>query len=90
MGVTEARNRVFEVNIKPKEAFMDKKTKKIIVVIIVVVISIVCAVLGVSLGVPLDALIPIGTEIIEELSVEEVPEEAPMLFSAQTLPYATI
>ena len=69
---------------------MDKKTKKIIVVIIVAVISIVCAVLGVSLGVPLEALVPIGTEILDDLVVEEQPEEAPMLFSNTTLPYATI
>ena len=69
---------------------MDKKTKKIIVVIIVAVISIVCAVLGVSLGVPLEALVPIGTEILDDLVVEEQPEEASMLFSNTTLPYATI
>ena len=91
-GCHRARNRVFEVNIKPKEALMDKKTKKLIVVIIVVVISIACAVLGVSLGVPLEALVPIGTEIIDGLAVGEQSEEvAPAVFPVQsTLPYATI
>lgn len=70
---------------------MDKKTKKIIVVIIVAVISIVCAVLGVSLGVPFEALIPIGTEIVDELSAcEQADDVAPTFFSAITLPYATI
>ncbi len=47
---------------------MDKNTKKLIVVIIVAVISIICAVLGISLGVPLETLIPIGTELIDELA----------------------
>ena len=71
---------------------MDKKTKKLIVVIIVVVISIACAVLGVSLGVPLEALVPIGTEIIDGLAVGEQSEEvASAVFPVQsTLPYATI
>lgn len=70
---------------------MDKKTKKIIVVIIVAVISIICAVLGVSLGVPFETLIPIGTEIIDDLVVDEQPEDiAPVLFSMQSLPLATI
>ena len=47
---------------------MDKNTKKLIVVIIVMVISIVCAAIGVSLGVPLETLVPIGTELIDELA----------------------
>ena len=47
---------------------MDKNTKKLIVVIIVAIIFVVCAVLGISLGVPIETLIPIGTEIIDELA----------------------
>ena len=50
---------------------MDKKTKKLIVVIAVLVISIVCAVLGVSLGVPIETLIPLGTEIVDKLTVDD-------------------
>ena len=50
---------------------MDKKTKKLIVVIIVIVISIVCAVLGVSLGIPIETLIPIGTEIVDGLTASD-------------------
>lgn len=72
---------------------MDKKTKKLIVVIIVVVISIVCAILGVSLGVPIETLIPIGTEIIDGLSASDTPAELDVeSFSTQTpiTIYATI
>ncbi|MBO4380662.1 MAG: hypothetical protein J5815_00740 [Clostridia bacterium] len=70
---------------------MDKKTKKLIVVIIVAVISIVCAVLGVSLGVPLEVLVPIGTEIVEELSQDDVAEQEVESYSRDLqLFYATI
>lgn len=60
---------------------MDKNTKKLIVAIIIVAVAILCATLGVSLGVPFDVLIPIGTEIVENLS-----EESP----ANTQPITTI
>ncbi|MBR4801114.1 MAG: hypothetical protein IK048_05565 [Clostridia bacterium] len=71
---------------------MDKKTKKLIVVIVALVISIVCAVLGVSLGVPIETLVPIGTEIIDGLSVDEdAPQFETESFSFDMQPvYATI
>lgn len=50
---------------------MDKKTKKLIVAIIVAVVAIVCAVLGVSIGIPLETLVPLGTEIIDGLASED-------------------
>ncbi|MBQ9276138.1 MAG: hypothetical protein IJ226_00925 [Clostridia bacterium] len=70
---------------------MDKNTKKIIVVIIVAVISIVCAVLGISLGVPIETLIPIGTEIIGELADAATASQAaeyvsPEIFSLPPQP----
>ena len=71
---------------------MDKKTKKLIVVIIVVVISIVCAILGISLGVPIEALIPIGTEIVDGLAASDIADVENESFTTQTpIPiYATI
>lgn len=55
---------------------MDKNTKKIIVVIIVAIIFTLCAVLGISLGVPIETLIPIGTEIIGELADTATAEQS--------------
>ena len=64
---------------------MDKKTKKLIVVIIVVVISIVCAILGISLGVPIETLIPIGTEIVDGLAAgDTLADIETESFSTQT------
>lgn len=73
MAITRGKEQGFTVRINSKEALMDKNTKKLIVAIIIVAVAILCATLGVSLGVPIDVLIPIGTEIVENLS-EESPQ----------------
>jgi|GEM_PF-4044380 len=69
---------------------MDKKTKKLIVVIIVLALSIVCTALGVSLGVPIEVLVPLGTEIIDGLSADQPGEDAPLQNQIFVLSSATI
>lgn len=55
---------------------MDKKKKKIIVIVIATIVSLVTSVAGCILGIPKDAFDTAltGTEIVEILDADEIPQ----------------